>query len=288
MNPIITKNCPITGEASQFYCQKQNADYFINQKNGVIFLGTMPPVCSMMEYANEHYEKGVYQDYLKAKDLKILTATIRLKQIAKYQPGRKVLDIGCSAGFFLETAEQHGYDIQGIEFSSVAIQSAASHIRDKLIQGDVHQELGRWQNNVDWVSAFDLIEHMHNPVQFISNVKKILKDGGLLVMSTPDTGHFLRRLMGSRWPMLQPLQHTVLFSRKAMKEMLVREGFSNIKIETTYKYLTFDYLAQQLRETNKIIGTLMRWMLKIIPKKIAKYPFRVNIGEFIVFANKTH
>src|SRR5205085_10927698 len=123
--------------------------------------------------------------------------------------------------------------------ASSAIDQADPLIRDKILQGDVNQELGRWKGTMDWISAFDIIEHTHHPVQFLENIKKILKPGGLLVMSTPDTDHFLRRVMGANWPMLQPFQHTVLFSREAMKKLLLSEGFTDIKIESTHKYLTF-------------------------------------------------
>lgn len=278
--------CPVTNQNATLYCKKGGINYYINRQDCIIFLSPMPATNNMMDYANDHYETGVYQDYINAKELKILTANIRLNQIAQYHPDKKMLDIGCSAGFFLEAAQARGYDVQGIEFASAAIKQASPTVRDKIVHGDVNQELGRWQQNLDWVSAFDIIEHVHDPIQFLVNIKKILKPDGLLVMSTPDTSHFLRRVMGSSWPMLQPLQHTVLFSRKAMKKLLLKEGFVNIKIEATYKYLTFEYLAKQLLETNKLISFLMKGVLAMTPTFIKKRPFRVNISEFIVFARK--
>lgn len=286
MSLTTVKICPLTGQAAKFYCRKEGVDYYINALDQVIFLGNMPSPDVMLKYADNHYETGVYQDYVKAKALKILTANIRLKQIAQYAPGKKMLDIGCSAGFFIEAAQAHGYDVQGVEFSAVAIAQAAPSVQDKIIQGDAHQELGRFQNDIDWISAFDIIEHMHDPVNFLVGVKNSLKPGGFLVMSTPDTGHFLRRLMGASWPMLQPLQHTVLFSRSAMKKVLEAQGFVDIKIKPTYKYMSLEYLTQQLCETNKFISAMMQLMLKIIPNALTKHAFRINIGEFIVFAKK--
>jgi 2-polyprenyl-3-methyl-5-hydroxy-6-metoxy-1,4-benzoquinol methylase len=286
MDVTLTQQCPITGQKAKFYCRKDTGNYYINPYNGVIFLYPMPNINNMEEYANEHYQTGMYKDYLNAKELKILTANVRLKQIEKYKPGKNMLDVGCSAGFFLEAAQAHGYSTQGIEFAAAAIAQAAPSVRNNIIQGDLHKELHRWKQDVDWVSAFDIIEHMHNPVKFISEIKDILKPGGLLVMSTPDTGHFLCRLMRSGWSMLQPLQHTVLFSRQAMKDMLLSQGFTNVKIESTHKYLTFEYLTKQLMETNKFISSVMKAILAITPKAIAQRPFKINISEFIVFAQK--
>src|SRR3990167_3053781 len=258
MSANISKNCPVTGVPAEFYCKKEGINYYINRTDNVIFLSPMPAANNMMDYANDYYQAGVYNDYLNAKELKILTANIRLDAIAHYQPGKKMLDVGCSAGFFLEAAQARGYEVQGIEFAAAAIERAAPSVRDKIVNGDVHQELGRWQQNLDWVSAFDIIEHTHDPVKFLADIKTILRPGGLLVMSTPDTGHFLCRLMGANWSMLQPLQHTVLFSRSAMRKMLESQGFTAIRIQSTHKYLTFSYLAKQLLETNKVISSIMK------------------------------
>lgn len=285
MTDQSSKKCPITGLKSEFYCRKNDVNYYMNRQNGIIFLNPMPNTNHMMDYANDHYKTGVYKDYVDAKELKILTANIRLNQIDHYSPGHTMLDIGCSTGFFIEAAKARGYDVRGIEFAAAAIEHASSSVRDKIVQGDVHQVLGQWQPHVDWISAFDIIEHMHDPVKFITDIKSILKPGGFLVMSSPDSGHFLRRLMGASWPMLQPFQHTVLFSRRAMTEMLEAAQFTNIKIQTTHKYVTFAYLARQLSATNKIISFLMGLVVAITPKSLVNRPFRVNIGEFIVFAH---
>ncbi|MBI1272485.1 MAG: methyltransferase domain-containing protein [Alphaproteobacteria bacterium] len=278
--------CPVTGQSADFYCRKEQADYFVNRQDGIIFLGTMPDIKAMSEYANSNYEAGAYRDYVQAKPLKLLTANIRLDQIAWLNPGKTLLDVGCSAGFFLEAAQKRQYEVQGVEFAAAAIAQADPSVRAKIIHGDVHKEISRWENNFDVVSAFDIIEHTHDPAKFVADIKNMLKPDGLLVMSTPDTGHFLRHLMGARWSMLQPLQHTVLFSRKAMRDMLEKSGFKNIEISATYKYLTFEYLAVQLKETNRLMANIMGNILKIMPKKLAQHPFRINIGEFIVFARK--
>jgi len=280
--------CPITGEQAVFYCQKEQGSYYINRLNGVIFLSPMPDVNDMLGYADGCYQEGVYKDYVEAKDNKLLTANVRLDQIAKYNPGKKMLDIGCAAGFFLEAAKKRGYEVNGIEFSASAIEQASPTVKEKIMRGDVHQEISRWQEKIDWVSAFDIIEHTHDPVKLVRDIKSILKPGGLLVMSSPDTGHYLRSVMRSHWPMLQPLQHTVLFSQKAIKNLLLSEGFMNVNVLPTYKYLTLEYLGKQLVATNRVLAYFMKLILGIFPKKIKEFSFKINIGEFIVFAQKSN
>jgi cyclopropane fatty-acyl-phospholipid synthase-like methyltransferase len=188
--------------------------------------------------------------------------------------------------FFLEAAQSRGYHVSGIEFASSAINGAHHSVRKKIVQGDVQQVLRHWTKKLDWVSAFDIIEHMHAPLNFIKQVKNILTPGGTLVMTTPNTDHWLRYIMRACWSMLQPFQHTVLFSKKAMRSMLEDAGFCDVKIRPAYKYLTLEYLVKQLSETNKVISKLMGFLLSIMPKFMVSKPMRINIGEFIVFAKK--
>jgi 2-polyprenyl-3-methyl-5-hydroxy-6-metoxy-1,4-benzoquinol methylase len=284
MSSEAALRCPVTGEPAVFYCRKDAAEYFVNDRSGIIFLGKMPGIREMEAYANDHFSDGVYKDYLEAKDLKLLTANERLDRITRYNPGKKLLDVGSAAGFFLEAANARGFEVQGIEFAAAAIAAASPTVRGNILHGDIHEILERWANEFDVVTAFDIIEHMHDPAKFVRDIKKALKPGGLLVISTPDTGHYLRYVMGSHWSMLQPFQHTVLFSREAMKQMLNSTGYTDVLVEATRKFLTPLYLAKQLQEPNRIISAFMSPLLKIMPSALSERPFRVNIGEFIVFA----
>jgi hypothetical protein len=96
----------------------------------------------------------------------------------------------------------------------------------------------------------------------------------------------LRRLMGRSWPMLQPLQHTVLFSRRGIAELLQNTGFRVTAVESAFKTITIDYLGEQLAETNSGLYRLFRGIRALIPRRIRQAPINVNIGEFIVFAER--
>ncbi|MFA4888562.1 MAG: class I SAM-dependent methyltransferase, partial [Candidatus Omnitrophota bacterium] len=51
---------------------------------------------------------------------KIYTFQMRLDDIEKYSSGKKILDIGCAMGLFLEAAQMRGWDPYGIEVSEYA------------------------------------------------------------------------------------------------------------------------------------------------------------------------
>ena len=138
----------------------------------------------------------------------------------------------------------------------------------------------------DVVTAFDIIEHTFDPVSFLDDIGRVLAPGGLLVLSTPDTGHWLRPLMRSRWPMLQPDQHMFLFSRAAMRTLLVSRGYEPLVIKTERKVLTIDYLFGQLRQTNPTLAQYLDRAKRLLPSGVRYREVAVNIGEMLVCARK--
>jgi cyclopropane fatty-acyl-phospholipid synthase-like methyltransferase len=248
----------------------------------------MPSVGVMNQYADEEYASGVYREYARSRDLKIATARPRLAAIRQRTSGKQLLDVGCATGFFMEAAADEGFDVRGVEFSAVAISLARPDIRERIVRGDVNTLLRSQADKFDVVTAFDIIEHVQNPASFLMELREVLKPGGVLAISSPDTGHFLRYLMGRRWPMLQPMQHTVLFSRRGIADLLERSGFGDVRVETAHKVLTIDYLANQLSSTNPGINRLYQRMSWIVPGPLKHKPLAINIGEFVAYARRTN
>jgi 2-polyprenyl-3-methyl-5-hydroxy-6-metoxy-1,4-benzoquinol methylase len=246
----------------------------------------MPSVGSMNQYADDEYSSGVYREYAKSRDLKIATARPRLEAIKQRATGKRLLDVGCATGFFMEAAADAGFDVRGVEFSTVAISLARPDIRERIVRGDVNELLRNETKKFDVVTAFDIIEHVQNPANFLQELREILRPGGVLAISSPDTGHVLRYLMGSKWPMLQPLQHTVLFSRRSIAALLERSGFQDVQVETAHKVLTMDYLADQLTATNTGLNKAYQFLSWIVPGPLRRKPVAVNIGEFIAYARR--
>ena len=278
--------CPVTKYPARFYCTKGAATYYLEPKMGTIFQAKMPTVSQMGEYADHEYESGVYKDYSNARELKAATARPRLAAIKELTSGKHLLDIGCSTGFFLEVAADEGFDIRGVEFSSVAISMAKPKIAERIVLGDINTLLAREASKFDVVTCFDIIEHVQDPPKLLREIWDILSPGGIIALSTPDTGHLLRYLMKSKWPMLQPMQHTVLFSKASMDFALRDCGFTNVRVETAYKTLTIDYLGGQLVATNPGLHRLYNAIRWAVPRPLRAKPIMFNIGELLAFAQK--
>jgi 2-polyprenyl-3-methyl-5-hydroxy-6-metoxy-1,4-benzoquinol methylase len=278
--------CPLTGNLSREYARKNGAIYLRDSQSGIIFLAEKPQVKDMAAFVDAEYEAGVYRDYVNARPLKLATTRRRLPVIRKYANGPRLLDVGCAAGFFIEAALDAGFDPVGIELSATAIELARPEVRARITCGDVNVLLATDARQFDVVTAFDIIEHTQDPAAFLDEIGRVLAPGGLLVVSTPDTGHWLRRVMGDRWPMLQPYQHTFLFSQQAMRALLSEHGYEPIVIESTRKVLTVDYLFGQLRQTNPMLSRGLDYGKRVLPEALRNREIAVNIGEMFACGRK--
>jgi 2-polyprenyl-3-methyl-5-hydroxy-6-metoxy-1,4-benzoquinol methylase len=278
--------CPLSGEPARFYCRKPPADYYITASLGLIYQKELPTVEQMAAYAEDQYAAGVYKGYASAAHLKIATFERRIELLKRLGVRGRILDVGSACGFFIEAALKHGLDAYGIEFSKEAVAMAREDIRPRITIGDVNLLRQRGDEQFDAVVAFDIIEHTQNPLKFLDEIRQILRPGGWLMLATPDTDHFLRYLMKDRWPMLQPMQHTYLFSKAAMRYALEKAGYENIGVRKADKSLTLDYLIDQIHVHNPVISRAYQVASKLLPGKVRQGTFAVNIGEMLAYAQR--
>lgn len=155
-----------------------------------------------------------------------------------FEKGQLVLDLGCGDGVVAQYLEKNiGVKVIGADFSQEALKIAQSKgVETKLINAE--ENLPFKDESFDVVFWGDNIEHLFNPMDVAKEIKRVLKKGGKLILSTPNSGYWRYRLYyllkGSladtefnglkRWDWT----HIRLFNTKILKEFLKEAGFSNI------------------------------------------------------------
>ena len=287
-----TKKCPICECESSHYSSKERATYFKCNSCGTIFQDPLPTLQEMMDYANAEYNGGLYKEYLEANDLKYATFEYRLNKVMEVLKNRnlpeispRILDVGCSNGRFIEVAVRNGIDAWGLELSENAIAAAAPETKKRIYHGDANkiESLGIEKFNI--VTAFDLIEHLFDPIGFLNNLRKVITPDGIIVITTPDASSPFRFIMGNAWPMLQPFQHTVLLSRQASKILFQKANYNYIASTGTEKVFTVDYLFKQLRGPSPSLYAMYNHTSKILPRFVKENKIQVDIGEMMVVAS---
>jgi SAM-dependent methyltransferase len=276
--------CILCGRPGGLRYVKEPAHYWECPACRLLYQHPLPDAAAMREFADAEYSSGVYREYVAARELKDRTFRDRLASIPG--GGQRLLDVGCACGYLIDVALEAGYDAYGVEFPAAAAAQASLPARARIVVGSVEAMLRQRLGEFDVITAFDIIEHTRDPVGFLGDLRDLLRPGGTLLLTTPDVHHPLRWMMGARWPMFQPLQHTFLFSRLGMHMALERAGLALTRIEGATKRLTLEYLASQIEGHNPRIWRLYRALSRLTPPKIRRQPVNVNIGEMLVVARK--
>lgn len=102
--------------------------------------------------------------------------------------GLSVLDIGCGGGLIAEPLTRLGARVTGIDADETAIAVAAQHAQNTgLSINYIHgaaEDLVAKGKSFDVVLALEVIEHVNDPVDFVSLCAALVKPGGKIVFST--------------------------------------------------------------------------------------------------------
>ena len=131
-------------------------------------------------------------------------------------------DIGCGDGEFISACLHRGIKISGCEPQPRAREQAEKNLQCQ-IDGTLFSS--KEQLQYDAVTVWHVIEHVENPGQMIRDVRKHLKTGGLLAVSTVNIESWQARLFGTHWLHLDPPRHLWVGGRKAVEELLEKNGF---------------------------------------------------------------
>jgi len=171
-------------------------------------------------------------------DARLRSLERRLGRLA----GKRMLDIGCDTGLFVEHAERAaGMRAVGIDiFDRVVERGRAAGL--ELRCGTV-EEAGFGDGEFDAVCAYDVVEHVETPGRWIETVARILRPGGTLVVETPNfagavyvAGRLLGRLARGEGPLrpvverLWPPFHVQYFTAASLAALFGRSGFVEIDI----------------------------------------------------------
>ncbi len=158
-------------------------------------------------------------------------------------PGKRLLEIGSNVGLFLSVARDLGWDVRGVEPSKWAVQEGISRYDVALRQGTI-EELEDPDGSADAVVMLDVLEHLSDPVEGLSRLRRVIDDEGILVLSTVNLAGIHARMRDGNWPWFIR-SHLHYFSPETLHATLERGGFRMVEWQIVPRSFHLSYVLHR-------------------------------------------
>lgn len=145
----------------------------------------------------------------------------------------RLLDVGCSSGYFLGVAQQMGFSAEGVEPGRRAVltaRAAGLTVHEGLLEDVVLPE-----QNYDAITMFEVIEHVPDALAVTQRCRRLLQPRGVVVIGTGNTQSWTFKVMKSRWEYLHIDRHgghVSFFNPHSINALAARSGFAVERIQT--------------------------------------------------------
>ncbi|MCX6344496.1 MAG: class I SAM-dependent methyltransferase [Armatimonadetes bacterium] len=210
--------CNVCGsEQLSLLANKNGHSVFQCKSCGLAFTHPQP------ESIVEQYDSSYFDLYRCRRAFRLKRADARLRAIELIREPGRILDIGCSLGYFVEAANARGWQGAGIEISPYASEEARQLGLD--VRMGVLEDADYPDASFDCVTMWDVIEHVSDPTKHMIEVSRILADDALIVIGTPNLGHVRFKMKRGKWRHLKPAEHIFYFQKSSISALLKKTGF---------------------------------------------------------------
>ena len=173
---------------------------------------------------------------------------------------QKILDLGSKDGTFIKLLEKQKNKVIGLEISRKAVALAKKN-NCHMIRHDLTKRFPFPKNSFDIVTAGEIIEHLYDTDFFLSEIARVLKNQGSLVISTPNIASLGRRflLLFGLNPLIEinagqsSAGHIRYFTFRNLKQLLEKHNFKTtqrfsdlVNFSQTIFYIRSTFLARHI------------------------------------------
>ena len=241
---LENRNCPVCSSSKKHKIfDKEGSSFVICKTCEMVYLN---PVFKD-KYLFDYYSKSPdVQAGAHEKEKKFYNSIYGsgLQLISKKKKSGKLLDLGCSGGFFLDIAKRHSWKTFGIEINKkeFSIASKKNHKiwNKELLKLDKKEKF-------DVITMWDVFEHIKDPHKILYQIKKRLNKKGLVFLQIPNSNSIAAKILREECNMFDPIEHVNLYNLPSLKKLFLISKFKIINVKSVIdelavvkNYLNYD------------------------------------------------
>jgi SAM-dependent methyltransferase len=248
---------------------------------GLVSLDPLPTPAALAAHHEASYRDGTYATFAAADGVRAAIARRRLALVRPAAPAGPWLDVGASTGAFVAAARAAGLDAEGLEVSAEAVAQARARGLP-VHQGAVEEFAPSRRYAV--VTAFDLVEHLPDPVRFLAHLHAWLQLDGLVALTLPNIASPTARAMGRQWFYWVGPDHVHYFTPATIRRLLAAGGFADVDVRAFRKPLTLAYAVDAMAHLARPLAPAVRGLAAALPRRARDAVVALPLGEMLVVA----
>lgn len=260
--------CPACDAAERTHAfSKYECDFSRCEACRTIYLAQRPTPAILDDYYRTSENYRYWNEVIFPRSESVRKGRIfapRLERLLHHVPkGGELLEVGPGFGTFAEMAQASR------AFRSVTVveptPSLANTCRERglvVIEEPIERaaDLAKWRGKFDVICAFEVIEHLFRPRDFVAAARCMLAEHGHLVLTCPNGDGFDVAELGALSPAVD-LEHLNLFNPESLAALLRREGFTIKAIETPGRLDADIVRNRALAKEHVLTSSLLRRLL---------------------------
>jgi len=220
-------------------------DFFTIVECGQCGLGFVNPRPTLSEiqkyYPAKYYQNPPTKSHERYLDRRFSAEADFLKPLENGAGRKRLLDVGCGNGEFPRFMIERGWDVEGVE-----IAEASQPIADFRVYTQEFDKIPVHEPCYDAVTAWAVMEHLHNPMAYFRKAGEVVKKGGLFVFLVQNFESVAsRHLFCEDVP-----RHLYFFTRGTVKTYLEKAGFAlekEVNGRKIFKLAPYNWLGFMMR-----------------------------------------
>lgn len=241
LDEFVTTPCPACGDQNaNYHFEKYKCKFLKCEICSTLFMSPRPTPDVMDDYYSNSENYAIWNKYIFPKseasrrekicrpNLERIVDECRQRGIDKPE----LLEIGPGFGTFATLANDSGYFgkvsvVERTPSMADACRAKGLHVIESALEDVPHD----FFEAADVVACFEVIEHIFEPLNFLSGVSRMLKPGGLFMFTCPNGKGFDTEMLRDASPSVDT-EHVNLFNPQSIIVLLNRAGFDVMSVET--------------------------------------------------------
>lgn len=220
---------------------KENFVYSLCESCKTVFLNPRPDIEAFDNFYKNSLSAKYWSDvFLPAvsESRKELIMRPRAERVGKISGQEKfasfsIIDVGAGYGTFLEEFKMifpkcNAIAVEPSNNLAQRCKNLGFEVVNSILE-DVSQE---YNQKGDIVVCFEVFEHVHDPFDFLKNLKRLCRKGGLILFTTLSIDGFDLSILGSESKQIHPPHHINFLSIRGFKDLFNRVGLKEVKVST--------------------------------------------------------